>query len=114
MCIFKLIYSQHIDNIIRFLDLNKLVPNLEQIHAVFNNFNSDQFKTFLKIRYKEVKEFEAYNVSMKAFIQYCKKFPQINVSAYSKQLDELEGLDIENMHLNSVCKKLNFGPIDRK
>ena len=50
---------------------------------------------------------------MKAFVQYAKKFPQISIELYTRQLEELQSLgkEIENMQLNSVCIKISYESI---
>jgi len=47
---------------------------------------------------------------MRAFIQYCKKFPQIATTHYATQLESLQSLgkDIDNIPLNTVCNCLDL------
>ena len=71
------------------------------------------FEVMARIRVKEMHEFEAYIVRMKAFIQFCLLFKQIDVTDYIQQLNYLEKLgDNKNyLILNDVCKTINFDSI---
>lgn len=82
----------------------------EAIHPVFSAKSINLLPEFLKIRHQEVLEFEAYNVDMKAFIQYCSKFPQIQTNQYAKELAvlELTGTKIDAYVLNKVCQPFNY------
>ena len=76
----------------------------------FNASNMNMFEILVKIRMKECKEFELYRANLKAFVQFCNNFKQINVKAYAKQLNELEKRHQFDMEakLSSVCNVLSF------
>jgi hypothetical protein len=76
----------------------------KSIHPLLLN-NKNHLKLITRIRVKEVFEFEIYRTRMKAFIQFCSKFNQINIETYAMQLSSLEMLEnqIENIIIKEVC-----------
>jgi hypothetical protein len=75
-----------------------------------NKSNLIIFKSLIEIRMRECLEFERYRSNLKAFVQFCNNFKQVNVKAYEKQLASLgkmENLDKETK-LNSICAIKNF------
>jgi len=88
------------------------MPSLraETIHPVFTPKNISLLADFIKIRYQEVLEFEAYKVDMKDLVKYCIKFNQIHVAQYENQLATLErdGKKIDDYILKSVCSILEY------
>jgi hypothetical protein len=75
-----------------------------------NKSNLIIFKALIEIRMRECLEFERYRSNLKAFVQFCNNFKQVNVKAYEKQLASLgkmENLDKETK-LNSICAIKNF------
>ena len=75
-----------------------------------NKSNLIIFKALIEIRMRECLEFERYRSNLKAFVQFCNNFKQVNVKAYEKQLallERMENLDKETK-LNSICAIKNF------
>ena len=77
----------------------------------FNKSNLGLFDNLVEIRMKECVEFENYRSNLKAFVQVCNNFRQVNVKAYEIQLDDLEkmvNVFDKQTKLSSVCSVLNF------
>ncbi len=100
----------------RILEINENAksPLFVNVHPVIGQKECFYlFKVMTRIRVKEMHEFEAYIVRMKAFIQFCLLFNQIDVTDYINQLNHLEmlGDNKNNLILNNVCKTINFDSI---
>ena len=77
---------------------------------LFNKLNMSVFNALIHVRMKECNEFERYRTNLKAFVQFCNIFKQVNVKVYEKQLVALEKLvnfDKETK-INNLCTILNF------
>jgi hypothetical protein len=102
--------------------LNRLVqyvtnePRMSIKSTFTNPVNMKHLSLLIQVRKKECNEFYTYKENMKAFVQFCVKFPLVDVDFYQKQLKELKSFATRGigacLDLSQVCQVKEFAPTE--
>jgi E3 ubiquitin-protein ligase RNF213 len=96
------LFKDNSENFMKLIELIQKENLYENLPLIRNRDKT--FEKLFKYRMKEVDTYEDYKTSLKAFLQFCSHFKQINIKSYEKQLEDLSPVKKEVLKLSQVCK----------
>ncbi len=86
---------------------------LQRENLIDKKKDVNSYRALFLFRMREVTAYEKYKVSMKAFLQFCSHFKQINIKVYEKKLEELTPIKEEELKLSKVCKCIEVNQMNK-
>ena len=98
------------ENSVEMMKLAKFIIEKRIVSYSLNESNYQFLGHLIQMRMRECIEFENYRAELKAFIQFCSYFKEIDVSSYDKQLETLQRTQNLDgiVKLDSVCSIFAF------